>query len=95
MEAALAHIRDQQQQTWDTFSPGWRKWDSWTMNFLRPMGTKIIEALHIQPTDQVLDIATGTGEPGLSIARRGVAWSASTSPKGCWPWPATMPPSKA
>lgn len=69
MEAALAHIRDQQQQTWDTFSPGWRKWDSWTMNFLRPMGTKIIEALRIQPTDQVLDIATGTGEPGLSIAR--------------------------
>ena len=39
------------------------------MNFLRPMGTKIIEALRIQPTDQVLDIATGTGEPGLSIAR--------------------------
>ncbi|WP_223649022.1 class I SAM-dependent methyltransferase [Hymenobacter psoromatis] len=69
MEAALTQIRDQQQQTWDTFSPGWRKWDAWTMDFLRPMGTKIIEALHIQPTDQVLDIATGTGEPGLSIAR--------------------------
>ena len=69
MEAALTQLRDQQQQTWDTFSPGWKKWDTWTMNFLRPMGTAIIEALHIQPTDQVLDIATGTGEPGLSIAR--------------------------
>jgi ubiquinone/menaquinone biosynthesis C-methylase UbiE len=65
MESALQHIRDQQQQTWDTFSPGWKKWDTWTMAFLRPMGTKIIEALRIQPTDQVLDIA----EPGLSIAR--------------------------
>ncbi len=70
MEAALAHIRDQQQQTWDKFSPGWRKWDTWTMNFMRPMRDKIIEALHVQPTDQVLDIATGTGEPGLSLARR-------------------------
>ena len=69
MEANLIQLRDQQQQTWDKFSPGWRKWDNWTMNFLRPMGAKIIEALHIQPTDQVLDIATGTGEPGLSIAR--------------------------
>jgi ubiquinone/menaquinone biosynthesis C-methylase UbiE len=69
MEPALTHIRDQQQQTWDKFSPGWKKWDTWTMNFLRPMGEKIIAALHIQPTHQVLDIATGTGEPGLSIAR--------------------------
>ena len=69
METALTHIRDQQQQTWDKFSPGWKKWDTWAMNFLRPMGTKIIEGLRIQPTDQVLDIATGTGEPGLSIAR--------------------------
>lgn len=69
MDTALTQLRDQQQQTWDKFSPGWKKWDTWTMNFLRPMGDKIIEALHIQPTDQVLDIATGTGEPGLSIAR--------------------------
>ena len=69
METALTHLRDQQQQTWDKFSPGWKKWDAWTMNFLHPMGAKIIEALHIQPTDQVLDLATGTGEPGLSIAR--------------------------
>ncbi|MDO7884197.1 class I SAM-dependent methyltransferase [Hymenobacter cheonanensis] len=69
MDSALTHIRDQQQQTWDAFSPGWKNWDSWTMAFLRPMGTKIIEALHLRPTDQVLDIATGTGEPGLTIAR--------------------------
>ena len=69
MDSTLLRIRDQQQQTWDKFSPGWQKWDSWTMEFLRPMGDKIIAALHIRPTDQVLDIATGTGEPGLSLAR--------------------------
>jgi ubiquinone/menaquinone biosynthesis C-methylase UbiE len=69
METALAQIRDQQQQTWDKFSPGWKKWDTWTMNFLRPMGEEIIHALQITDTDQVLDVATGTGEPGLTIAR--------------------------
>lgn len=69
METALLQIRDQQQQTWDTFSPGWKKWDTWAMNFMRPMGDAIIQALHIQETDEVLDVATGTGEPGLTIAR--------------------------
>ena len=69
METALVQIREQQKQTWDTFSPGWRKWDAWTMNFLRPMGDQIIKALQIKDNDKVLDVATGTGEPGLSIAR--------------------------
>jgi len=69
METALEQIREQQKQTWDKFSPGWKKWDSWTMNFLRPMGNEIVNALHITASDQVLDVATGTGEPGLTIAR--------------------------
>lgn len=38
------------------------------MQFLRPMGAAIVNALELQPTDAVLDIATGTGEPGLTIA---------------------------
>ncbi|MGI4883485.1 MAG: class I SAM-dependent methyltransferase [Janthinobacterium lividum] len=69
METVLEEIREQQKQTWDTFSPGWKKWDTWTMNFLRPMGDEIIDALRVKEHDQVLDVATGTGEPGLTIAR--------------------------
>ncbi len=38
------------------------------MAFLRPMGDEIIAALRPAGTDAVLDIATGTGEPGLTIA---------------------------
>lgn len=68
MEQQLTDIREQQKATWNKFSPGWKKWDDFTMNFLRPMGDKIIEALHIQETDHVLDVACGTGEPGLTIA---------------------------
>lgn len=62
-------IRQQQKETWDKFSPGWKKWDEYTMNFLAPMGAAIIQSLHLKSSDHVLDVATGTGEPGLSIAR--------------------------
>ncbi|MCC3159800.1 class I SAM-dependent methyltransferase [Hymenobacter sp. 15J16-1T3B] len=68
MNAELETIREQQKATWNKFSGGWRKWDDFTMNWLRPMGEEIIRSLHIKPTDLVLDVAAGTGEPGLSIA---------------------------
>ena len=38
------------------------------MRFLQPMGEAIINYLQIKEEDIVLDIATGTGEPGLTIA---------------------------
>lgn len=68
MEAVLEDIREQQKQYWNKFSPGWRKWDELTMDFLKPMGDEIIRLLHPAGKDQVLDIASGTGEPGLTIA---------------------------
>jgi ubiquinone/menaquinone biosynthesis C-methylase UbiE len=63
-------IREQQRETWNKFSPGWKKWDTFTMDFLRPMGDAMIEELQLRDSDQVLDVAAGTGEPGLTIARR-------------------------
>jgi ubiquinone/menaquinone biosynthesis C-methylase UbiE len=68
MEAQLEMIRDQQKETWNKFSPGWRKWDEFTMEFLKPFGDEIIRMIDPKEGDQVLDIAAGTGEPGLSIA---------------------------
>ncbi|GAB2940857.1 class I SAM-dependent methyltransferase [Hymenobacter coalescens] len=68
METQLEQIRELQKATWNKFSAGWRKWDDFTMEWLKPMGDEIIRALHIKPTDLVLDVAAGTGEPGLSIA---------------------------
>src|SRR5829696_8680855 len=68
MEPQLTEIREQQKETWNKFSPGWKKWDDFTMNFLKPMGDEIISELNIKDTDVVLDVACGTGEPGLTIA---------------------------
>jgi len=67
-------IRDVQRATWAGLSAGWEKWDSVIMDQLGPVGAAIIERLDIAEDHQHLDIAAGTGEPGLSIAR--------LSPKG-------------
>ena len=61
-------IRDEQKEKWNKVSDGWKKWNEYTMKFLQPMGDAIIKALNIKNNDVVLDIASGTGEPALSIA---------------------------
>lgn len=63
-------IREQQKRSWNTFSPGWKHWDDFTMRFLQSQGDRIMEDLALQTHHTVLDIASGTGEPGLSIASR-------------------------
>ena len=68
MKENLQAISDLQKKAWDTVSNGWKKWNDFTMNFLKPMGEAIIKALDIKSNDVVLDIASGTGEPALSIA---------------------------
>jgi SAM-dependent methyltransferase len=63
-------IRDDQRAKWAGLSAGWDKWDSVIMDQLGPVGAAMIEQLDIASDHQHLDIAAGTGEPGLSIARR-------------------------
>ncbi|HEU5305932.1 MAG TPA: class I SAM-dependent methyltransferase [Acidimicrobiia bacterium] len=62
-------IRDGQRVTWAGLSAGWEKWDSVIMDQLGPVGAAMIERLDIAVDQQHLDIASGTGEPGLGIAR--------------------------
>ena len=62
-------IRDLQRATWAGLSAGWDKWDSVIMDQLGPVGAAMIARLDVAADHQVLDIASGTGEPGLSIAR--------------------------
>lgn len=68
MEPQLEAIRDQQKESWNNFSPGWRKWDDLTMDFLKPSGDVMIRYLKPSGNEVALDIASGTGEPALTIA---------------------------
>lgn len=53
--------------------PDWNriaeKFDLWVPH-LAPVGETLLASLDIQPGQQVLDVACGTGEPGLTLARR-------------------------
>lgn len=68
MEDQLLEIREQQKASWNKFSLGWKKWDALMMDFLKPNGDEIIRLLQPKGNDLILDIAAGTGEPGLTIA---------------------------
>ena len=62
-------IRDRQRVAWAGLSAGWEKWDSIIMDQLGPVSTAMIEHLDIADNHLCIDIASGTGEPGLSIAK--------------------------
>jgi len=63
-------IRDQQRESWNYFSSGWRKWDKLFMDFLKPIGLEMIRKLDPKGKEVILDVASGTGEPGLTIASK-------------------------
>jgi ubiquinone/menaquinone biosynthesis C-methylase UbiE len=68
MPSQLEQIRDQQRETWDKFSSGWKKWDELVLNWLAPVGQDLIRSAALQDDSNVLDVAAGTGEPGLTAA---------------------------
>jgi len=70
MEQPLIEIREQQKDSWNKFSAGWEKWDKLNSEFLKPMGDEIIRLIHAENDSAVLDIASGTGQPGLTIASK-------------------------
>ncbi|MGO4739105.1 class I SAM-dependent methyltransferase [Bosea sp. 2KB_26] len=68
MSMELDQIRDQQRDTWDRFSAGWKKWDSLVLGWLAPFGAAMIRQANLHDDSHVLDVAAGTGEPGLTAA---------------------------
>ena len=68
LEQQLQQISEQQKALWNKSSPGWKKWSDMNMDFLKPFGDEIIRHLDLKDADVVLDVAAGTGEPGLTIA---------------------------
>jgi SAM-dependent methyltransferase len=63
-------IRARQREDWNLNAPGWKKWDSHLMKYLRPVGQRMLELAELEDGNVVLDVATGSGEPGLSAAKR-------------------------
>lgn len=62
-------IRDGQRRAWAGLAAGWEKWDAIIVDQMGPVTAAMIERLAVVEDQHHLDIASGTGEPGLSIAR--------------------------
>jgi ubiquinone/menaquinone biosynthesis C-methylase UbiE len=68
MAVAADSIRDRQRIIWDQFAAGWKKWDAELLGWQRPFGDAVIKDARLRPDSIVLDVASGTGEPGLTAA---------------------------
>lgn len=68
MEQQLQEISEKQKASWNQFSPGWKKWDADILDFMKPIADEMIDLLKPKRAETILEIAGGTGEPGLSIA---------------------------
>ena len=66
--ATADEVRSQQRETWDRFSDGWTKWDDLVLTMIEPVGAEMIRSLDLREDAEHLDVAAGTGEPGLTIA---------------------------
>lgn len=68
MPSQLEQIRDQQHETWNRFSAGWKKWDTLVLGWLAPFGDAMIRNAGLRQDSRILDVAAGTGEPSLTAA---------------------------
>lgn len=55
---------------WDASAAGRSKWQRTLEQGLAPLGERMLELAGVAPRMRVLDVGTGTGEPGLFAARR-------------------------
>lgn len=62
-------VRESQRAKWAALSADWDKWNAVITAQLAPVGAAMIASLGLVDGERHLDIAAGTGEPGLSIAR--------------------------
>src|ERR1700740_561958 len=68
--AKLEKIRERLGTEWtgERPVPAWRKWRSHIARFTRGATEAILEAAQLRPGMQVLDLASGVGDPALAIA---------------------------
>ena len=70
MLASAGRIRDEQRSIWDAFSAGWKKWDAELRGWHAPFGEALLQEVRLRPDAWVLDVAAGSGEPGLIAAEQ-------------------------
>ncbi|MBI1886482.1 MAG: class I SAM-dependent methyltransferase [Chloroflexi bacterium] len=68
-DVKAAQYKQEIREEWTVAAPGWKKWDAVLTESMREVSDRLLEAAELKPRMQVLDLASGTGEPALQIAR--------------------------
>src|SRR5258708_34899939 len=63
-------VRNEQREFWNKAAPGWKIMWASLDSAAQHVSDRLVELARIKPGDRVLDIATGSGEPGITAARR-------------------------
>jgi SAM-dependent methyltransferase len=65
-----AEAKAKQLQSWTAVAPGWGKYDETVTAWAAPVAARMIELAGIGPGARVLDVASGAGEPAITIAEK-------------------------
>lgn len=57
-----------QRNSWGAVSAGWLKWAELQEKATRPVTLRLLQMAHISPGQNVLDVASGVGDPAISAA---------------------------
>lgn len=63
-------FKDGERQNWDRVAHGWQKWSTTIEIGAEKVTSRLIELADIKIGSKVLDIATGIGEPAITVASR-------------------------
>ncbi len=63
-------LKNEQRRDWDAAAAGWNKWWPLFERCAQHVSDRLVELTGVGPGANVLDIATGNGEPALTAARR-------------------------
>lgn len=63
-------LKSEQKRDWDAAAAGWKKWWRVLEAAAQPVSDRLVELAKIGPGMRVLDVATGSGEPAVTAARR-------------------------
>ena len=58
-----------QREGWDSVAGGWKEWWGPIEKGAQELSQRLIELAEIKPGQRVLDIATGIGEPSITVAK--------------------------
>ena len=66
----LSDFKDRARADWDAVAAGWRRRDALLRRGTGPATERMLELARVSSGNQVLDVASGTGEPAISVAQR-------------------------